>query len=348
MSNNSLKLLLDSLSTPILYLQTNQKIITINGAAEELLGISDRRATDKYLDEIIHCDPVQTAIKSAISTQESIIINSLETHLINRDVIQLSYTINPVFDNDQCTALSIELTPIEERLRLIRDSYLKNQQEASHETLKGLAHEIKNPLSGIRGAAQLLELEVNNPELSEYTQIIIAEVDRLHSLVSRLLHPTEVQSTQTLNIHEILEYVRMLVSAGFDENIEVLRDYDPSIPEVHGNRDQLTQVFLNILGNSLQAVKNKGHIQIVTRVMRQYTINNTRHRLIVKVDIIDDGPGIPEKLKDKLFFPMVSGSAEGTGLGLSIAQSLMSQHKGTIEFESEPGRTCFSILIPVE
>lgn len=225
---------------------------------------------------------------------------------------------------------------------------LLQQQSATRALLRGLAHEVKNPLGGLRGAAQLLENELDDEELKEYTRIIIGEADRLQNLVDRMLGPNSLPRIREINIHEVLEHVRSLVGVEAPPDVHLVTDYDPSIPPVAGDRDQLIQVVLNLVRNAVHAVGDTGTITLRTRVQRQYTIGQTRHKLVASIDVIDDGPGIPEEIREKVFFPMVSGKAEGTGLGLSIAQSLINQHGGLIEYESRPGRTQFTILLPVE
>ena len=213
-----------------------------------------------------------------------------------------------------------------------------------------LAHEIKNPLSGIRGAAQLLERELDNPDFKEYTDIIIQEADRLRNLVDRLLGPHKSMTLESLNILEVLEYVRKLVSVECPDNVRIMMDYDPSIPNISGDREQLVQAMLNVVRNAMQALAATEHgvITLRTRIQRKFTIANVQHNIILRVDIADNGPGIPKELADNLFFPMVSGRAEGTGLGLSIAQSVVNRHQGLIKFDTQHGETTFSIYLPLE
>lgn len=224
-------------------------------------------------------------------------------------------------------------------------------QEASRELIRGLAHEIKNPLGGLRGAAQLLEGELANPEHREYTQVIIREADRLQNLVNRLLGPNRPPDKCALNIHEVVEHVRQLVTAELPPHLHILRDYDPSIPSVHGDREQLIQVLLNIVRNGMQALQSRdgrGFITLRTRTQRQVTIGAVRHRLAIRIDIEDDGPGVPAEMIDRIFYPMVTSRPEGSGLGLPIAHYLVRRHDGMIECRSQPGETVFSIYLPLE
>jgi two-component system nitrogen regulation sensor histidine kinase GlnL len=217
-----------------------------------------------------------------------------------------------------------------------------------------MAHEIKNPLGGIRGSAQLLERMLDNPELKEYTTIIIEEVDRLRNLVDKMLGPNKLPERLETNIHEVLERVRSLIMVEAAEKLNIIRDYDPSIPEFLADKEQLIQVILNISRNAMQALLSKrqvnspAEITLSTRAVRQFTIGHTKHRLVLHISIIDNGPGIPEDIRESLFLPMVSGRAEGTGLGLSIAQSIINQHQGIIECDSTLGKTHFSIYLPLE
>jgi two-component system nitrogen regulation sensor histidine kinase GlnL len=214
--------------------------------------------------------------------------------------------------------------------------------------IRNLAHEIKNPLGGLRGAAQLLEQEFADQSLKEYTQIIIGEADRLRNLVDRMLGPIRPPVYDDVNIHEVLERVRTLVLAEIGDGIHIEQDYDPSIPLLKGDADQLIQAVLNIVRNAVQALEGQGVILIRTRVQRQYTIGHTRHKLVARLDIIDNGPGISKERLEEIFYPMISGRIDGTGLGLSIAQVLVSQHGGLIECESRPGKTVFTLLLPLE
>jgi two-component system nitrogen regulation sensor histidine kinase GlnL len=240
-------------------------------------------------------------------------------------------------------ALLAELRPIEEQLRYAREERLVFEQQANRELIRNLAHEIKNPLGGLRGSAQLLERELDKPELREYTQVIIKEADRLQRLMDRMLTPHRTPRVEPVGIHEVLERVRSLIKAEFD--IEIQRDYDPSIPEVVGDREQLIQAVLNIARNAVQS--GARNIAFRTRTVRQITILRQRHRLALELQVVDDGPGVPEEIQDRIFNPLVSGREGGTGLGLSLAQTFVQYHQGVIEFESRPGRTTFRILLPL-
>ena len=240
-------------------------------------------------------------------------------------------------------ALLAELRSIEQQLRLVREERLLAEQQANRELIRNLAHEIKNPLGGLRGSAQLLERELDRAELREYTQVIIKEADRLQKLMDRMLTPHRAPRMEAVSVHEVLERVRSLVEAEFGVTIE--RDYDPSLPEVIADREQLIQAVLNIARNAAQA--GARHIEFRSRAVRQVTLLRQRYKLALELQIIDDGPGVPEEIQDRIFNPLVSGREGGTGLGLSLAQTFVQYHHGVVEFESRPGHTTFRILLPL-
>jgi two-component system nitrogen regulation sensor histidine kinase GlnL len=242
----------------------------------------------------------------------------------------------------------VELLQVDRHLRIAREENLIAQQSTARALVRGLAHEIKNPLGGLRGAAQLLERELPDESLTEYTRIIIDEADRLQLLVDRMLGPNSLPNKRELNVHEVLERVRALVQGELPAAIRIQRDYDPSIPPLQADRDLLIQAVLNIVRNAVQALGESGVITLRTRTQRQFTIGSRRHRLVARLEIVDNGPGIPPELIEQIFYPMVTGRSDGTGLGLSIAQSLVNQHGGLIECASRPGETVFTLLLPLE
>lgn len=242
----------------------------------------------------------------------------------------------------------LEFQPIDHSLRLRREAQILEQTEANRMLLRNLAHEVKNPLGGIRGAAQLLEHELDKPSLREYTQVIIQEADRLASLMDQLLEPEREPSLGQLNIHEVLERVRGIVLAEFPDDLRIQRDYDTSLPLLVGDKEQLMQAALNLARNAAQAMNGRGEISFRTRVSRQVTLMKKRHRLALTIQVIDNGPGVSPELHDKIFYPLVTGRDNGHGLGLTITQKLIKQHDGIVEFDSEPGRTCFTIILPLK
>jgi len=267
-------------------------------------------------------------------------------------VLHLNCTVNQVEAGE--ARLLVEFWPIDQQIRATREERLLEQQLANRELIRNLAHEIKNPLGGIRGAAQLLEHELNNPGLREYTQVIIKEADRLQDLMKRLLSPHRPMQPGAVNIHEILERVRSLLTAEFPKSLVIRRDYDTSLPDLVGDREQLIQAVLNIARNAAQAIMNRpdgeaaaGQITLRTRVARQVTLAKRRFPLALELQVIDNGPGIPDDIQERMFYPLVSGREGGNGLGLTLAQSFVLQHQGTIECLSRPGYTCFTIRMPL-
>ena len=242
----------------------------------------------------------------------------------------------------------LELQAVDNHLRLYKEENLLSQQNTVRLLVRGLAHEIKNPLGGLRGAAQLLDMELQDAELKEYTKIIIAESDRLQGLMDKMLGPNKLPNKKALNIHEVIERVRQLVRAEASGTLFIKCDYDPSIPDLHGDKDQLIQALLNIVRNAVQAMNNNGNIVLKTRIVRNVTIGRKLYKLAIKCDIIDNGPGIDSEMMNQIFYPMITGRADGTGLGLSIAQNLINQHNGLIKCHSDPGNTVFSIFLPLE
>jgi two-component system nitrogen regulation sensor histidine kinase GlnL len=255
--------------------------------------------------------------------------------------------------SDKAGELVIEMSPLEQQVRQDREERLLDQAQANKELIRNLAHEIKNPLGGIRGAAQLLQMEVESRDLIEYTQVIIHEADRLQTLVDRLLAPhRRPHVVGDVNIHEVCERVRSVILAEFPRDLHIERDFDVSIPEFRGDREQLIQATLNIVHNAAQALAERraaGDAQITfrTRIARQVIFNKQWYRLALELHVIDNGPGVPDAIKDRIFYPLVSGREGGTGLGLTLAQTFVQQHHGVIECDSVPGRTDFKILIPL-
>ena len=240
----------------------------------------------------------------------------------------------------------IELLQVDGFLEIARDQYRMDQYSANRDVLRGLAHEVKNPLGGLRGAAQLLERELSDRDVKQYTRIIIHEADRLSNLVDRMMGSYGSADPTAVNIHEILEHVRKLILVEIQEGISIERDYDPSLPQLQGDKDQLIQAVLNIVRNSVDAINKKGTIKFRTRVERSVYVGQQWYRCVIKVDIEDNGPGIPEHMHERIFYPMVTGRPEGSGLGLSIAQNIIRNHQGSIQLHSEPGYTRFSLLLP--
>ena len=344
---------LDLLSSSVLLLDESLSVQYMNSAAENLLALSIRGVAGHRLDSVVNCSAsFQDALDNVLTQGWSYTGQSIELKRNDGLMLHLNCTVSPIETGEAC--LLIELWPIDQQLKATREERLLEQQMASRELIRNLAHEIKNPLGGIRGAAQLLEHELNNPGLCEYTQVIIKEADRLQDLMKRLLSPHRPMQPGPVNIHEILERVRSLLTAEFPQSLTVMRDYDTSLPELIGDREQLIQAVLNIGRNAAQAICGQtagqaggGKITLRTRAARQVTLAKRRFRLALELQVIDNGPGIPDEIRERMFYPLVSGREGGSGLGLTLAQSFVQQHQGTIECESRPGYTCFTIQIPL-
>ncbi len=339
---------LENLSNAVLLFDAALRLRYINPAAEMLFGGSARQLAGLPLDELVHSrEQLLPALQEALRSGHPFSKHEHVFELLNGQEMTADISVTVLHENLSQPEILLELKPMDRIIRISRDETLVSQQSATRELLRGLAHEIKNPLGGLRGAAQLLEKQLVDDELKEYTRVIIDEADRLQKLVNRLLGPSGMPKMRETNIHEVLEYVRNIVTSGEQQDIRIHRDYDPSIPDINADPDLLIQAVLNIVNNAIQALGERGNIIIRTRVMRKFTIGQQQHRLVLGVEVIDDGPGVPADIRDKIFYPMITGRADGTGLGLSIAQRLVQQHGGIIECDSMPGKTVFSIFLPI-
>ena len=340
---------LDHLSTGILVFDAQLKLVAINTAGEVLLGQSARLARGKTPMELL-ANGAQMAdqLQRAMASGDMILNRGCRLELSQSQVQRVNCTATPLSGPEGTTGVIAELRTVDHHLRIEQEEQLMNQQEASRALVRGLAHEIKNPLGGLRGAAQLLEREINDDSLKEYTRIIIGEADRLQNLMNRMLGPNDIPHIQVTNIHTVLERVRELVLVEVGDGLKIRPDYDPSLPDLQADPELLVQALLNIVRNAAQALEGSGEIVLRTRVKRQFHIGAHKHRLVAAIDVIDDGPGIPVELQEKIFFPMITTRDEGTGLGLSIAQSLVARHKGLIECNSRPGNTVFTMLLPLD
>ena len=338
---------LDALATAVVLLDLEYVVQYVNPAAENLLAISAKNIVGSTLDKVI-ADPelMIAAVNYANEHNCSYTQHELLLETPGHARLEVSCTVTPM-EIPELTGFLIELSPLQQQLRIAREERLMDQSTQTRELIRNLAHEIKNPLGALRGAAQLLDRELERPELHEYTQVIMKEADRLQSLMDRLLTPHRLPQVSHFNIHEALERVRTLLLAEFPDGITVYPDYDVSLPSLTADREQIIQALLNIARNGAQALQGKGQIIFRTRVARRVTLAKKMHKLALLVNIIDDGPGIAPELQDKIFFPLVSGREGGHGIGLTIAQTFVSQHHGTIEVESRAGETRFSILFPI-
>lgn len=339
---------LENLSNAVLLFDADFRLRYINPAAEMLFGGSARQLAGLPLTELLHSrEALLPALQEALHSGHPFSKHEHIFELLNGQEMTADISVTILHEQAGRAEILLELKPMDRIIRISRDENLVSQQVATRDLLRGLAHEIKNPLGGLRGAAQLLEKQLHDEELKEYTRVIIDEADRLQKLVNRLLGPSGMPKMRPVNIHEVLEYVRNIVSNAEQEDIRLHRDYDPSIPDITGDPDLLIQAVLNIVNNARQALNKSGNIILRTRIMRKFTIGQLQHRLVLALEIIDDGPGVPAEIRDKIFYPMITGRAEGTGLGLSIAQRLVQQHNGIIECDSVPGKTAFTIYLPI-
>lgn len=343
-------LVLDGMTTAVICLDGKLAVASINSAAEGLFEVGRRHAVG---------EPVETAIP-ALAMHQARLAEALEsgTGFIEREMelvragerLTVDCTVTPVLLG-KSSGLILECLSLDRLLRISRDELLLSQHQASRELIRGLAHEIKNPLGGIRGAAQLMEKDFPDSSASEYTGVIIREADRLQNLVNRMLGPNRMPDKCEVNIHEVLEHVRQLGEAQGSLGVSFQRDYDPSIPGIIADREQLVQAILNIVGNAMEAIEGSGEsgtVMLRSRARRQITIGGIRHRLVIQVDVEDSGPGISAAMIDRIFYPMVTTRADGTGLGLPMAQYLIHSHGGLIECRSRPGSTVFSIYLPLD
>ena len=340
---------LDGLTTAVFLFDARLRLQYLNAAAEMLLehGSANLKGLSAHalFPGAGSCLEAMRKVMAAPHTQAE---REKVLRLPGGRELTVDCALSPWMDGARAEGVLLEMVPVALQLRISREKRLLSQQLTARHLLRGLAHEIKNPLSGLRGAAQLLERELASEALREYTGIIIAEADRLRALVDRMLGPNTRPRPVRLNIHEVTERVWQLVSADLPAGIVLGTDYDPSIPEACLDRDMIIQALLNIVQNAVRALDGHGEILIRTRVLGNYNIGGVRHRLVAVVEIHDNGPGIPESMIDRIFYPLVSGEHGGTGLGLAIAQSLITQHGGLIECESRPGHTLFSVLLPLD
>lgn len=340
--------ILDNINTAVLMFDRSLGIDYINPAGEVLFGVSARHVTGQRFGELLGGEAgLILSISRALETGHPFTEREVRLQLANGREITVDVTVTLLHESAGGAAL-LELLPVDRHLRIAREESLIAQHNSTRLLMRGMAHEINNPLGGIRGAAQLLDAELGDPSLQEYTRVIIGEADRLQSLLARMLGPTAPPAKRMLNVHEVVERVRTLIQAEAPRGVTLVRDYDPSIPEISGDPDQLIQALLNITRNALQAIDGAGTIVLRTRIQRRFTIGTRLHRLVVSLGATDDGPGVPADMRENLFYPMITSRADGTGLGLPIAQSIANQHGGIIEWSSRPGATSFSIIIPLE
>lgn len=340
--------MLEHLHTAVVITDQSLLIEDMNPSAENLLGLSQHRARGQSLlqllgDDIEFRDTSVRTLETGITHASEMRLGRTEVHPDER---RIEYRVSLLNEPPGKDRLLVELTDVTRRSRISRENALIIQHGAGRQMIRQLAHEIKNPLGGLRGAAQLLDRQLDSEDLREYTSVIISEADRLANLVDTLLGPGGPPKKESINVHELLEYVLRLIESG-QEKIKVRRDYDPGLPLFSLDRDQMVQAFLNLLQNASTALDGQGEITVRTRAIMNFTIGEIRHRAVASIEIEDDGPGIPPELQDSIFYPLVTSRTDGTGLGLPVAQELISRHGGLIEFESRPGCTVFFVRIPL-
>jgi two-component system nitrogen regulation sensor histidine kinase GlnL len=357
---------LDSLTTSVLLVDARHCILHLNVAAETLLGTSRNQAIGRPLNELLRGgELLLSMIDRVVETQRPFSRRELTLRPAGSDVdMVVDCTLSALDDASHAGAVLLEINDATQHKRISRENALLAQVGGSRLMIRQLAHEIKNPLGGLRGAAQLLERQLSDATMREYTSVIINEADRLKTLVDTLLGPGHAPRKQLINIHEMLQHVWQLLKLEAPSTIDVARDYDPSLPPLKLDRDQIIQVLLNLGRNALQALtptNGNGHghdshaektptgkIILRSRALTNVYIGTRRYRLVASVQFEDNGPGVPDHLRETLFYPLVTGRAEGTGLGLAVAQDLANRHEGLIEFESRPGRTVFTVLLPFD
>ena len=340
---------LDLLPSAVLLADQHFRIVHANSAAENLFELSLKNLCGRRVEQLLQGETLAQLLVEVVEQEWSHRTCEIEVAPPGREPVLVACVVTPA--HRAPVRVLLELHVIDQPLRLAREERVQEQSEANRQLIRNLAHEIKNPLGGIRGAAQLLEHELPNAQLREYTQVIIKESDRLQSLLDRMLTPQRPPRITAVNIHEVLERVRSLLAAEFPRRIKLIRDYDTSLPELRGDTEQLIQVVLNVARNAAQALIGAGtakpEIRLKTRAARQVSLHKERYRLALDLHVEDNGPGIPDDLRERIFFPLVSGREGGSGLGLTLAQSFVQQHRGTIECDSRPGHTVFKILLPL-
>lgn len=321
------------------------RISYLNQSAQSLFGHSDGALVGRPLDSVLQDrHAAADALEQVLRTGQPFTKRAV-TLTLGEGPVRLDYSIEPLSD----TELLVELRPQDRFMRIDHDDRQMSLQETTRKLARGLAHEVKNPLGGIRGAAQLLDRQLGDESQREYTAVIMEEADRLRGLVDRILGPNDEPHFDDVNVHEVIERVVRLLDAECPARVVFQRDYDPSVPEVEGDRNKLVQATLNVLKNAVTALAaaDEPRITLQTRIVRQFTIGAVRHRLVANMNFIDNGPGIPTDIADRVFYPMISGRPDGSGLGLAITQTILGQHNGLIEYDSRPGRTVFSFYLPV-
>ena len=341
---------IDLMQSSVVLVDDQLTVLELNTSAENLFGISANQLAGMPMGRAwLNVDEYSAMLKAALVDQQPLSHHEVDVVNHNGRTGKFTCAVTPVVA-DEVQRLLIEFNAIDAPQSVMKDAEMRALRQISDDMLRGFAHEVRNPLGGLRGAAQLLDKELPNEELREYTAVILAEADRLANLVNRMLTPNTAPEMSKVNVHEVLERVYALVTVELPPSVTLKTDYDPSIPEIQGDAELLIQAFLNIVRNSQQALIESGQpgqITLKTRVRRNMAIGSKRHKLVAQVDVIDDGPGVPAQLQQQIFYPLITGRAEGSGLGLPIAQSLFNQQGGLVNFTSQPGHTVFSVYLTI-
>jgi two-component system, NtrC family, nitrogen regulation sensor histidine kinase GlnL len=340
--------LIENITTAVMIFDDKMGLVSINAAGENMLSVSINKIQGQSpLEFLPDSQQFLDDIQRSLDEMHPYTDWGVELYLNSKKSITVGCIVTPVEIDDKKKYVIVELINANSFTQVMREETSSIIQDAARKSLKGIAHEIKNPLGGLRGAAQLLEKELQDKNLKEYTQIIISEADRLRNLVDRMLAHESRPHKSNINLHEVIEYVIDISQVEADEKLKINRDYDPSLPGLKSDKDQLIQVFMNVIRNALQAIASNGQIWVQTRIRRSCTIRQNFYKLAAEIKIMDDGPGIPEGIEREVFYPLITGRPEGTGLGLSIAQSLLQLNDGSISYERAPDRTIFTILLPL-
>jgi two-component system nitrogen regulation sensor histidine kinase GlnL len=342
--------LLDALATAVVVVDERARIVQLNIAAEDLLAVSCAAALGKRIaDLLVGGDKLESLVVRARVSGEALAQREWQLVPAMRGDARylVDCTFTPLSLPGTAGLVLVEIADTTRQARISRENALLAQLGGSRMMARQLAHEIKNPLGGLRGAAQLLERELPDEALKEYTRVIIGEADRLRALVDSLLGPPRALHREPVNVHELLDRVFQLVRAESPQALEIVRDYDPSLPSIELDRDQVIQAMLNLARNAIQALGNHGRLTLRTRALTGATIGEKRHRVVASVQFEDNGPGVPDELRETVFYPLVTARPGGTGLGLAVAQDIATRHDGLVEFESRPGQTVFSLLLPI-
>jgi two-component system nitrogen regulation sensor histidine kinase GlnL len=342
--------LLDGLATCVVWLDGDGAVLHLNEPAEDLLGISRNQAAGRSISDLLKANhELEGLISRARAAGVQYSRRELPFEAAPASAPRMvDVTVTPYDQPGRPGGSIVELADVTQHQRILRENALLTQLGGSRAMVRQLAHEIKNPLGGLRGAAQLLERQLKEPALHEYTTVIISEADRLAALVDALLGPGQPPRKEPVNIHELVQHVGHLLAAEAPPGVDIERDYDPSLPRLRLDRNQIIQALLNLGRNAIQAVGPHGRILLRTRALTHASIGSRRYRVVVSIQVEDNGPGVPAALKDTVFYPLVTGREGGSGLGLAVAQDLVGRHDGLIEFDSRPGRTVFTILLPFD